>query len=165
MSDRHDMTDRHSTSERTLMRLLGGALVAVSLLGCSTAAGNAAGPTDTTPAAATQSSSTLALPADFPDSIPVLPGPIVVSTATGSGTERTWVVEVLVDDLATAQQNALDEMRAAGFTVDSEQQVDADTWDAVLTRQDYVVRLRVYREADTGELEIRYVVAPGSGQG
>lgn len=100
----------------------------------------------------------LSIPEDFPTEIPVHPGKIVVSTSTGESSARTWVVEVLVDDLESARLKVVSDLKKANFILQNESGIGTSEYIATLTNSDYLIRLKVYLEGDTGEKEVMYIV-------
>lgn len=106
----------------------------------------------------TSSSNSLTLPEDFPTDIPIHPGEIVVSTATGESDSRTWVVEVLVDDLESARNKSVSDLKQANFALQEESGTGTNEYLATLKNTDYIIRLKVYLESDTGQKEVMYVV-------
>jgi hypothetical protein len=103
-------------------------------------------------------SSSLAIPVDFPTFIPIHPGKIVVSTSTGGTNGRTWVVEVLVNDLESARLKVLSDLKQVNFVLQEESGIGTSEYLATLSNSDYSIRLKVYLEADTGEKEVMYIV-------
>ena len=103
-------------------------------------------------------SGTLAIPEDFPSDIPIQPGKIVVSSTAGESNARTWVVEVLVDDLKSARLKVMSDLKQSNFVLLEESGIGTTDYLATLSNPKYSIRLKVYLESDTGEKEIRYVV-------
>lgn len=99
-----------------------------------------------------------AIPEDFPTEIPVRAGEVVVGTSTGEVGSRTWVVEVLVDDLNLARDQELNNLANAGFALVEESGIGTDTYTATLVGEQYTIALKVYLEPETGEKEILYLV-------
>ena len=100
----------------------------------------------------------LSIPVDFPNNIPIYPGEIVVSTATGETNARTWVVEVLVDDLEDARVKVLSDLTQANFVLQEESGIGTNEYLATLTNTVHLIRLKVYLESDTGQKEVMYIV-------
>ena len=103
-------------------------------------------------------SSALTIPEDFPINIPIHPGEIVVSTATGASSTRTWVVEVLVNNLEKARATTISDLKQAGFQIQEESGLGTNEFRATLTNSEFIIRLKVYLESDTGQKEVMYVV-------
>jgi hypothetical protein len=103
-------------------------------------------------------SNTLTIPEDFPTNIPIHPGEVVVSTATGASSARTWVVEVLVSNLEKARARTISDLKQAGFQIQEESGLGTNEYRATLTNSEFIIRLKVYLESDTGQKEVMYVV-------
>lgn len=101
----------------------------------------------------------LQIPADWPSDVPVVGGGIAVSTSTGEGSDKTWVLEFYSDDLAKTWADAQDQLTGAGFTMVSTTTADDGAIDSVFESDRYMVMTKIYTEADTNEDEIRYVVS------
>jgi hypothetical protein len=101
---------------------------------------------------------TLTIPEDFPTNIPVHPGQVVVSTATGTSTSRTWVIEVLVNNLEKARTKTILDLKQAGFQIQEESGLGTNQYRATLSNYNFIIRLKIYLESDTGQKEVMYVV-------
>lgn len=101
----------------------------------------------------------LQIPADWPSEVPVVGGGIAVSTSTGEGSDKTWVLEFYSDDLAKTWSDAQDQLTGAGFTMVSSTTGDDGAIDSVFESDRFMVMTKIYTEADTNEDEIRYVVS------
>ena len=139
-------------------------LLAVSLTACVNNTGSTPVPDESlaseNPATTKPSSSEFSIPENFPSDIPLLEGEIVLGSVAGESPNQTWAIEVIVANLDDARVKALSDLQNAGFSLINETGISTDTYEAMLTRSDYDVRLKIYLESDTGELEIRYVVTP-----
>lgn len=102
--------------------------------------------------------SEFSIPEDFPTEIPIRAGEIVVGTSAGEPDARTWVVEVLIEDLEAARIEELANLAVAGFNLVEESGIGTDTYNATLVGQRYTISLKVYLEPETGEKEILYLV-------
>jgi hypothetical protein len=114
--------------------------------------------TGTTNTSEPTNSGTLTIPEDFPANIPIHPGVIVVSTSTGESNARTWVVEVLVDDLESARLKVLSDLKQANFVLQEESGIGTSEYLATLKNPDHLIRLKVYLESDTSQKEVMYIV-------
>ena len=103
-------------------------------------------------------SGTLTIPEDFPTNIPVHPGQVVVSTATGTSTSRTWVIEVLVNNLEKARTKTILDLKQAGFQIQEESGLGTNQYRATLSNYNFIIRLKIYLESETGQKEVMYVV-------
>lgn len=116
-------------------------------------------PISTTPLPDPTTTTGLTMPADWPTAVPVVGGGIAVSTASGTGQQKTWVVEFFSNDLAATWTTAQQQLTDAGFTQDSSSTAADGTIDAVFSGNGYMVMVKIYHEVDTDEDEIRYVVS------
>jgi hypothetical protein len=134
-------------------------LVVILISSCSSndSIGNST-TTKTQQTGTTKMTGDLKLPEDFPTDIPVHPGEIVVSTASGESHARTWVVEVLVAELESARLKVLSDLNQANFDLQEESGIGTSEYLATLTNSDYLIRLKVYLESDTGQKEVMYIV-------
>ncbi len=146
--------------------LLGVTFVAsLTLAGCSSAVNLPQATTPTVSQTPSQEptpshSGDFSIPADFPADIPIHSGEIVLGSTAGESPNHTWAVEVIIDDLVKARKETLSQLESAGFVLTTESGIGTKTYEATLTRSDYVVLLKIYLEDQTGEKEIRYVVTP-----
>lgn len=101
----------------------------------------------------------LQIPEDWPADVPVVGGGIAVSTATGEGPARTWVLEFYSDDLDKTWSDAQTQLTGAGFEMVSSETLSNGDIDSVFQSEKYTVMTKIYIEADTQEKEIRYVVS------
>jgi uncharacterized protein (DUF697 family) len=103
--------------------------------------------------------SMLQIPEDWPVEVPVVGGGIAVSTATGVGQAKTWVLEFYSDDLAKTWSDAQAQLNSAGFEMISSETLSNGDIDSVFQSDKFTVMTKIYIEADTQEKEIRYVVS------
>lgn len=115
------------------------------------AAGSTSSSTSRVPTAST-------MPTDWPAEVPVVGGSIAVSTSSGAGAGKTWVLEYYSDDLGATWSTAQRQFADAGF-VKSDEVTNADgSIEARFDGAGFTVRTKVYSEVENGEDEIRYVV-------
>jgi hypothetical protein len=106
----------------------------------------------------TKKSGTLTIPEDFPSSIPIHPGEVVVSATTGTSTSKTWVIEVLVDNLEKARAKTITDLNQAGFQIKEEIGLGTNEYRATFSNSNFIIRLKIYLESDTNQREVMYVV-------
>jgi hypothetical protein len=108
---------------------------------------------------ADQPASELQIPNDWPVEVPVVGGGIAVSTSSGEGQNKTWVLEFYSDDLAKTWSDVQAQLEGAGFEMVSSETLSNGDIDSVFQSDTYMVMTKIYIEADTQEKEIRYVVS------
>ena len=81
-----------------------------------------------------------------------------MSTSAGESNARTWVVEVLVDDLESARLKVLSDLKQANFVLQEESGIGTNEYLAALKNSHHLIRLKVYLESDTGQKEVMYIV-------
>lgn len=137
-------------------------LTALALAGaCALATGCGGDPatTETASIASTAATGALAMPADWPSAVPVIGGELVVSTFAGDEASRTWVVEFLTPPPADAWPVVQSQLEDAGFSAESAEITEEGWHLGVFSDGAYSVRIKAYREADTGEDEVAYTVS------
>ena len=134
------------------------AVASLSIVSCGGEDSSSSVPTSTT-VTSDPTESMLQIPEDWPVEVPVVGGGIAVSTATGEGQARTWVLEFYSDDLAKTWSDAQAQLTGAGFEMVSSETLSNGDIDSVFRSDKFMVMTKIYIEADTQEREIRYVVS------
>lgn len=133
-------------------------LSTISLVSCGGENSSSSEPASTA-ASSVPNESMLQIPEDWPEEVPVVGGGIAVSTATGEGQGRTWVLEFYSDDLAKTWTDAQAQLTGAGFEMVSTETLSNGDIDSVFRSDKFMVMTKIYIESDTQEKEIRYVVS------
>lgn len=137
------------------------ALTSIAPLSLASCGGqpSTSGETVTSTSVTEQPAADLKIPEDWPVEVPVVGGGIAVSTASGEGADRTWVLEFYSDDLAKTWSETKAQLTGTGFEMVSSETSSNGDIDSVFQSDKYMVMTKIYTEADTQEKEIRYVVS------
>ena len=148
-----------------MLTAIGSIGLALSLAGCaadSNPPSSSKLQASPSPTATEQHTGDFTIPNNFPNDIPIRSGEVVLASVAGDEPNLTWAIEVIVDDLDVARSETLADLTAAGFTLQEETGTGTSNYQATMAREDFLVRLKIYFEEDTGELEVRYVVTPNN---
>lgn len=86
----------------------------------------------------TDASGSATMPADWPAEVPVVSGNIMVAGSIGSGTDKTWTVQITVPDVASGYDEAKNLLLGAGFTASMDMTGDG-TWTGMFDNGNYSV--------------------------